>query len=107
MGSETPENASVLNRFQGYERSFKALADEKRLHILHLLCTKGSICVYDLTEIMGLTQSKLSYHLKILLDADLISKETKGTWSYYHINESEINQLLSLELCRFFKPARS
>ncbi|PLS18044.1 transcriptional regulator [Bacillus sp. M6-12] len=107
MGRDIMENDSLLTQFQGYERSFKALADEKRLHILHLLCAKGSICVYDLTEIMGLTQSKLSYHLKILLDADLISKETKGTWSYYHINESELNQLLSLELRRFFKPASS
>ncbi|TWJ65736.1 Arsenical resistance operon repressor [Bacillus paralicheniformis] len=51
-------------------------------------------------------QSKLSYHLKILLDAGLITKEAKGTWSYYSLNEKEINHLLSEELCCLFRPSR-
>ncbi|MDQ0929365.1 DNA-binding transcriptional ArsR family regulator [Bacillus atrophaeus] len=50
-------------------------------------------------------QSKLSYHLKILLDAELIHKETKGTWSYYSLHEKEINHLLSEELCCLFRPS--
>jgi ArsR family transcriptional regulator len=50
-------------------------------------------------------QSKLSYHLKILLDAGLILKETRGTWSYYKINEQGINHLLSPELCCLFRPS--
>ncbi|MEH7234427.1 transcriptional regulator, partial [Bacillus safensis] len=49
--------------------------------------------------------SKLSYHLKILLDADLITKETRGTWSYYSLNEKEVNHLLSTELCCLFRPS--
>ena len=50
-----------------------------------------------------MTQSKLSYHLKILLDAGLIVKETKGTWSYYDLNDAEVNNLLSEELCCIFR----
>lgn len=89
--------------FQQFEKKFKALADQKRLEIMYELCQRGQTCVCDLTESFGISQSKLSYHLKILLDADLIVKQTKGTWSYYDINEKEVNNLLSEELCCIFR----
>ncbi|WP_127010522.1 arsenical resistance operon transcriptional regulator ArsR [Bacillus velezensis] len=92
-----------LELLQKYEQKFKALADRKRLEIMYELCQRGKTCVCDLTEIFEMTQSKLSYHLKILLDADLITKETKGTWSYYDLNDNEVNHLLSDELCCVFR----
>ncbi|GGE81375.1 ArsR/SmtB family transcription factor [Priestia taiwanensis] len=95
---------SNIQYFEIYERKFKALADQKRLHILYELCQRGETCVCDLTEILGLPQSKLSYHLKMLLDANLITKETKGTWSYYNINKAEVDALLSEQLCCIFRP---
>lgn len=95
---------SLTSTFSEYELKFKALADQKRLHILNLLCQQESICVCDLCDMIGMPQSKLSYHLKILLDANLLSKETKGTWSYYKINQPEMNHLLSSELCCLFRP---
>jgi len=94
---------AVKPTFQLYEKKFKALADEKRLEIMYELCQRGKTCVCDLMEIFGVSQSKLSYHLKILLDANLIEKETKGTWNYYDINEKEVNNLLSEELCCIFR----
>lgn len=90
-------------QFEQYEKKFKALADQKRLEIMYELCQKGQTCVCDLTESFGISQSKLSYHLKILLDADLIVKQTKGTWSYYDINEEAVNSLLSEDLCCVFR----
>ncbi|WP_135556411.1 ArsR/SmtB family transcription factor [Paenibacillus cymbidii] len=92
--------------FRGYESKFKALADEKRLHIMYELTQRGNTCVCDLTDIFDMSQSKLSYHLKILLDAGFISRETRGTWSYYEINQTEVSHILSEELCCIFKPAR-
>lgn len=89
--------------FAKYEAKFKALADAKRLQIMYELTRKGSVCVCDLQEIVEMTQSKLSYHLKILLDAGLITRETRGTWSYYELNHSEVNRLLSPELCCIFR----
>ncbi|MBB6637082.1 ArsR/SmtB family transcription factor [Cohnella thailandensis] len=89
--------------FSQYETKFKALADQKRLQIMYELTQQGSVCVCDLVNIVGMPQSKLSYHLKILLDADLIIRETKGTWSYYELNHSEVNRLLSPELCCIFR----
>ena len=59
----------VPSEFDQFEMQFKALADKKRLHILYELCQRGKTCVCDLSEVVGMPQSKLSYHLKILLDA--------------------------------------
>lgn len=95
---------SLESTFSNYENKFKALADKKRLQILNLLC-QDEVCVCDLSEMIDMPQSKLSYHLKILLDAGFILKETRGTWSYYKINEKEINHILSPELCCLFRPS--
>ncbi|WP_236691192.1 ArsR/SmtB family transcription factor, partial [Priestia megaterium] len=92
--------------FEQYEQKFKALADQKRLEIMYELCQRGQTCVCDLTEFFGISQSKLSYHLKILLDANLITKEKKGTWNYYDLNNEELNSLLSEELCCLFRNAK-
>lgn len=89
--------------FAPYEAKFKALSDRKRLQVMFELTQKGSVCVCDLAEIVDMPQSKLSYHLKILLDAGLIIRETKGTWSYYELNHAEVNRLLSPELCCIFR----
>ncbi|MGG0188050.1 ArsR/SmtB family transcription factor [Bacillus rhizoplanae] len=97
-------NQSATQTFEIYEKKFKALADQKRLHILYELCQRGETCVCDLTDVLGLPQSKLSYHLKLLLDANLITKVTKGTWSYYNINKEEVDALLSEKLCCIFRP---
>lgn len=101
----TNEEIPLQSKLETYEAKFKALADQKRLYILHLLVQQNSSCVCDLSELIDMPQSKLSYHLKILLDAGLITKETKGTWSYYHVNTEEINHLLSPELCCLFRPS--
>ncbi|WP_338443807.1 metalloregulator ArsR/SmtB family transcription factor [Bacillus spizizenii] len=100
------ENKQLQDTFEHYEKKFKALSDKKRLHLLYILCERGSACVCDLIDEIQMPQSKLSYHLKILLDAGLIAKETKGTWSYYSLNETEITHLLSEELCCLFRPSR-
>ncbi|PKR77286.1 transcriptional regulator [Halalkalibacillus sediminis] len=94
---------SLDDTFQTYEKKFKALADQRRLHILNEITEQGEVCVCDLSDKLHLPQSKLSYHLKLLLDADLIQKETRGTWSYYTLNHKEMNHLLSEELCCLFR----
>jgi ArsR family transcriptional regulator, arsenate/arsenite/antimonite-responsive transcriptional repressor len=99
------EDISLEKSFERYEAKFKALADKKRLQIMNILTQKGEICVCDLQPLMDMTQSKLSYHLKILLDANIIKKETRGTWSYYTLNVEEVNHLLSEELCCIFRPS--
>lgn len=99
----------LQSTFTQYEKTFKALADEKRLRILYLLANTSddSICVCDLADEMDLAQSKLSYHLKILLQAKLIIQEKKGTWNHYSLNHKEINSVLSEELCCLFRKSNA
>ena len=105
MLEELPlQDISIEKVFEEYEVKFKAIADKKRLQIMNILTQKGSMCVCDLAPMVEMAQSKLSYHLKILLDANIIKKETRGTWSYYELNPEELNHLLSHELCCLFKP---
>jgi ArsR family transcriptional regulator, arsenate/arsenite/antimonite-responsive transcriptional repressor len=105
MKKEIPlQDISKQKMFETYEAKFKAIADQKRLQIMNILTEKGEMCVCDLAPLMDMAQSKLSYHLKILFDANIITKETRGTWSYYSLNQSEINHLLSSELCCLFRP---
>jgi len=87
-----------------YEQKFKALSDKNRLKIIYELNQKGKVCVCDLSDLLGLPQSKLSYHLKMLLDANVILMERIGKWNYYELNENEIKGLLSVQLCCIFYP---
>ncbi|WP_062048108.1 metalloregulator ArsR/SmtB family transcription factor [Bacillus sp. JCM 19034] len=85
---------------------FKALADSRRLHLLNLLSIRGEMCVCDLTKELDIPQSKLSYHLKIMTDANFLHKETRGTWSFYSINEKHVDSILSEQLCCILKPSK-
>lgn len=87
-----------------YAQKFKALSDPNRLRIVDELSQRGKTCVCDLTDLLALPQSKLSYHLKMLLDARLIHMERIGKWNYYELNEEEVKGILSEELCRIFCP---
>ena len=64
----------------------KALADETRLRILHVLCQE-SLCVCDLEAVLRLSQSNASRHLTKLRHCRLIVSEKQAQWVYYRINE--------------------
>ncbi len=81
-----------------YENIFKALSDEKRLNILAFLNKNGNTCVCKLVETFDLSQSKLSYHLKLLLNANLINKTSQGKWNFYDINLNNLKNVLSNEV---------
>jgi ArsR family transcriptional regulator, arsenate/arsenite/antimonite-responsive transcriptional repressor len=63
----------------------KALSDPIRLQMLHLLDQRPNLCTCEFEELLELGQSKVSYHLKVLLDARLVTRETYGTWSHYRL----------------------
>lgn len=67
--------------------TFKALSDLCRIRLLAILM-RGEFTVQELTLILGTGQSRTSHHLKILLDAGLLSVKRQGTWSYYGISDS-------------------
>ncbi len=65
-------------------RLFHALSDETRLAILEML-QGGERCVCDLQADLDAAQSRLSFHLKVLRDAGLVTDRKEGRWSYYAI----------------------
>lgn len=64
---------------------FKALCDPKRLAILEQL-RSGEKCACVLQEPMDLTQSGLSYHMKILCDSGLVASRQEGKWTHYRLD---------------------
>ena len=79
--------------FQLISAGFQALSDPLRLQILELL-QEQELCVCELRDRVAVAQSKLSFHLKILREANLARSRQEGRWVYYSIN---LPQLLVLE----------
>ncbi|HEY9599851.1 MAG TPA: metalloregulator ArsR/SmtB family transcription factor [Cyanophyceae cyanobacterium] len=72
---------------------FHALSDPIRLQVLELLRSQ-ELCVCELCDRLGVTQSKLSFHLRTLKEADLVRSRQEGRWIYYSLN---LTQFVVLE----------
>jgi ArsR family transcriptional regulator len=85
----TPLAGSTLSeqRAGEMEAVLKALADRHRLRIVNLLLRAGGepVCVCEVQPLLGLSQATVSHHLKQLLEAGLIARETRGTYSYFSL----------------------
>jgi ArsR family transcriptional regulator len=69
-------------------RILKAAADPNRLRILRVLCA-GPFNVAELTEILGVGQSTVSRHLRLLSEAGLVDVRRAGTWAYYSLRVTD------------------
>jgi ArsR family transcriptional regulator len=85
MAAGHPDSRRLAQRFH-------ALGDELRLDILCLL-RGGERCVCELTASLELAQSRLSFHLKVLKDAGLISHRREGRWSYYALDAAAFREI--------------
>jgi len=73
------------------EKIFKALGDRSRLRIINMLSEKA-MCVCEITEVLGLSQSTVSGHLRVLKEAELVEDEKDGLWVEYHLfNDKTFN----------------
>jgi ArsR family transcriptional regulator len=70
---------------------FHALSDQIRLDVIDLL-VDGERCVCELMDELGMAQSKLSWHLKTLSDAGIISGRREGRWNYYSLNREALDE---------------
>lgn len=75
------------------QRCFHALSDETRLRLLDLL-RAGEQCVCDLTDSLDTGQSRLSFHLKVLKDAGLVTDRREGRWVYYALDLAALDALV-------------
>ncbi|HIS44521.1 MAG TPA: winged helix-turn-helix transcriptional regulator [Candidatus Scatomorpha merdigallinarum] len=81
--------------FQEQAKVFKALCDPKRLAILEQL-RSGEKCACVLQEPLDLTQSGLSYHMKILCDSGIVVSRQEGKWTHYRLSLSGRDYALQL-----------
>lgn len=81
-GSSLPDERAVE-----LEAVLKALADRHRLRIVNLLLRADGepVCVCEVQPLLGLSQGTVSYHLKQLVEAGVIGRETRGTYSYFSL----------------------
>ncbi|AGT93070.1 metalloregulator ArsR/SmtB family transcription factor [Rhodococcus erythropolis] len=81
-------------------RMFKALGDPVRLRLLSLVASHegGEACVCDISDSFDLSQPTISHHLKVLRQAGLLDCERRGTWVYYWVIPTALQQLSAVLL---------
>lgn len=85
----TPLGASSLDEQQAVELEtvMRALADHHRLRIVNMLLRANgkAVCICEFQPFLGLSQGTVSHHLKLLVEAGLVARETRGTRSYFSL----------------------
>ncbi len=84
-----PDDAETL------ARSFAALSDPIRLRMLSAVAAQAGdeVCACDLVELSGRSQPTVSHHMKILVDAGLVTREKRGLWVWYRIEPTRLDAL--------------
>lgn len=83
----TPDDAERIARV------FKALGDPTRVRLLSLISGSAGAeaCICDLTEPVGLSQATVSHHMKLLADAGLVTREQRGRWAYFALDQDALD----------------
>jgi DNA-binding transcriptional ArsR family regulator len=92
MKSAQPVPQEVVQQVADY---FSILSEPMRLKILNLL-RDGEKCVQELVEATETSQANVSKHLKVMLQAGILSRRTEGTSAYYRVEDSLIFELCNL-----------
>jgi ArsR family transcriptional regulator, arsenate/arsenite/antimonite-responsive transcriptional repressor len=95
-----PLNGSPLTEANATELEsvFKALADRHRVKIINrLLAGDGeAVCVCEFQEMLDLKQSSVSYHLKQLLDAGIVTREKRGSFAFFSLSDGALERMSDL-----------
>ena len=76
----------------------KALADPVRLQLLGHLLDQPDLeaCTCNLAPVVGLSEPTVSHHLRVLAEAGLLNRESRGTWAWYSVNADRMAELAAL-----------
>ena len=77
--------------------TFSALSDSNRMKILFALATTP-LCVCDLAGVVGVSESAISQHLRVLKSLKWVKKKREGRMVYYSLADHHVQSLLMLEL---------
>lgn len=82
------------NPYAEYIPALKALSDETRLKIIDMLSC-GEMCACNILEEFSISQSTLSYHMKILSESGFVNAVRDGSWMRYTLNKDRASAVLS------------
>ncbi len=97
----TIENSTSLMSVPELALALKAMGDETRLNLLLTISKEESVdgaCICDLTPDTNLAQSTVSHHMKILVEAGLLSRTQKGKWAHFSLTPAAETMLRSLDV---------
>lgn len=92
MREANPVPPEVLTQVAEY---FNILSEPMRLKILNLL-RNGEKCVQELVDETQTSQANVSKHLKVMLQAGILSRRSEGTSAYYSVEDALIFELCNL-----------
>jgi len=81
--------------YAGLAETFSALADSNRAKIVYSLIDQ-ELCVCDIACVVGISESAVSQHLRILRTLRLVKKRKEGRMMYYSLNDEHIETLLKV-----------
>lgn len=86
---------------------FKALADPTRIRLLRYLAESagGTACACHLPDALGISQPTLSFHLRKLLDAGLVTRERRGRWVHWTVRPDALTPPLNFMARARVEPA--
>ncbi len=93
--TETKKRLPSDETFTVLAETFGALADSNRAKILHSLADQ-ELCVCDIACVVGISESAISQHLRILRTLRLVKQRKEGRMMYYSLNDDHIRQLLDI-----------
>jgi len=78
------------------EQVFKALSDESRIRILHLIQKNKEMCISDIEQVLDFTQTKTSRHLIYLKNSGLVNYRRVDNWIFYYLRDETTDLLLQI-----------
>ena len=79
--------------YKEFASIFKALSDETRLRVVDMLSCR-EMSAGDILSNFTLSQSTLSYHMKILIESGVVNARREGLWTKYSINDETFNRTM-------------
>ena len=81
--------------YASFAQTFSALADFNRTKIIYTL-VDAELCVCDIAAVVGISESAVSQHLRILRNLNLVKQRKSGRMMYYSLNDNHIKTLLDV-----------
>lgn len=94
MAEKVNDTMPPEEEMQDLAEFFKVFGDATRLKILYVLkCSE--MCVYDIANLVGMSQSAISHQLRVLKQMDLVKNRREGKTIYYSLADAHIVTILS------------